>query len=370
MSVIWCAISSHGLGHAAQIVPVLNELGRAVPGLRAVLRTEVPAWFFEGRLAIPCTRSEARQDIGCVQYGPLSIDVPATWETHARFHEEWDRRVRDEAAAMRAAAPALVLSDISHLAIESAAEAGIRSVGLCNLSWDQVLERLADPARPDHRRIVGQIRRAYGKAELLFRPTPGIPMTAFRKVKDIGPIVGQTPTAAPDLRMALAAKPGERIVLVGFGGIELDALPYEHLDRLDGYRFIVTGSVPDRCARIHAASALPHPFRTLLASADLLVTKPGYSTVVEAVAWGKPVVYVRRYNFADEQSLVDYLHRHGRAAELSARDFNAGRWQAALRAADAAAVSPVIPPTPTGAADAARALARYFTGNGNHPSRP
>ena len=360
MPLIWCAISSHGLGHAAQLVPVLNELGRSVPNLRAILRTLVPAWFFEGRLAVPWTRSEAQQDVGCVQHGPLAIDVPATWEAHARFHADWDRRVRDEASAIRAATPALVLSDISHLAIASAARAGVPSVGLCNLSWDHVLEPLAAPADPDHHRIVEQIRRAYANAALLLRPAPGIPMKAFGNIVDIGPIVDPILVPRGDLGKALAAGPAERIVLIGFGGIELDALPFEELDRLEGARFIVTGSVPERCVRIRAASTLPYSFRTLLASSDILVTKPGYSTVVEAVALGKPVVYVRRYNFADEQSLVDYLHRHGRAVELSAEDFSGGRWENALQTVQATPPPSAIPPSSTGAVEAARLLSRFF----------
>ena len=75
---IWCAISSHGFGHAAQVIPVLNELGRRVSGLTAILRTRVPARFFEPNLQIAWEVSEAEQDVGCVQHGPLRIDVAAT----------------------------------------------------------------------------------------------------------------------------------------------------------------------------------------------------------------------------------------------------------------------------------------------------
>ena len=52
MPSIWCAISGHGYGHAAQVVPVLNALGTFVPGVTAILRTMVPASFFRDRLAI------------------------------------------------------------------------------------------------------------------------------------------------------------------------------------------------------------------------------------------------------------------------------------------------------------------------------
>ena len=360
MPLIWCAISSHGLGHAAQIVPVLNELGRIAPDLRATLRTQVPSWFFQDRLTINWTLSPARQDVGCIQHGPLQIDIPATWDAHARFHEGWERMVLDEIRAIRAAKPSFVLSDIPHLAIEAGAAAGVPTVGLCNLSWDQVLEPLAQPGRPDQREIIAHIQRAYAHADLLLRPAPGIPMTAFRKIVDIGPIAGHIPAAAPDLRTAVSASPEERIVLAGFGGITLTALPFKQLERLDGYRFIISGTVPDWCRRSVAASTLPFSFQALLASADILITKPGYSTVVEAVALGKPVVYVRRYNFADEQALVDYLHRCGRAAELSAQDFSAGRWTVALDTAWSAPPRREPAPPATGAGDAACILRSYL----------
>lgn len=361
--LVWCAISSHGLGHAAQVVPVLNELGRIVPDLHAILRTQAPAWFFEDRLAIRWTRSPAQQDIGCIQHGPLTIDVAATWNAHAQFHSGWKQKVHDETLAIRAAKPALVLSDISYLAIEAGSRSLVPTIGLCNLSWDRILEPLADPARSDHREIVSHIRRVYANADLMLRPAPGVLLNAFHTVFDIGPIADPASNVAPDLRRILAAAPNERIVLVGFGGIALDTLPFEHLEQMGPYRFIVSGPVPGRYTRIHAASALPFSFRALLASADLIVTKPGYSTVVEAVALGKPVVYVRRYNFADEQVLVDYLHRYGRAAELSEQDFTSGCWQAALQAAASAPLSRETPPSPAGAADAARILVRYLPGD-------
>jgi hypothetical protein len=359
MAVIWCAISSHGLGHAAQVVPVLNELGRLVPGLKAILRTQVPEWFFQDRLTIEWTCAPAQQDVGCIQHGPLTIDVAATWDAHARFHAGWDRKIREEIRAIETAGAALVLSDISYLAVEAGAGAGIPAVGLCNLSWDRILQSLADPKQPHHRDITERIRRAYIHAELMLRPTPGIPLTAFKKVTDIGPIARPlTPDAA--LRQAIGVAPSEQVVLIGFGGIALNTLPFEQLDRLDGYRFVVSGPVPGQRARIRAAADIPLSFGSLLASADLLVTKPGYSTVVEAVALGKPVVYVRRFNFADEQTLVDYLHRHGRAVELSKEDFSRGQWRRALVEAAAAPLPRESPPSPTGAADAARRLARYF----------
>jgi hypothetical protein len=98
---------------------------------------------------------------------------------------------------------------------------------------------------------------------------------------------------------------------------------------------------------------------------DIIMTKPGYGTIVEAVALQQPVVYVRRYNFADEPPLVDYLHRYGRGVELSIDNFTHGRWEPALQQALTAPL-PLLPPPPTGAAEAAAFIAQQLKNFGTH----
>ena len=359
MERIWCAISSHGFGHAAQVVPVLNELGRRVSGLTAILRTSVPARFFEANLKIASEVSPGEQDVGCVQHGPMQIDVAATWAEHRRFHEQWEDKVAAEVRAIRSVKPAFVLADISYLAIEAAARAEVPAVGLCNLSWDGILKLFLEPGRLEQVDVIRRIQESYRLADLMIRIAPGIPMEAFRTIVDVGPVAQLSTPQPARLRAAVGAEAHERVVLVAFGGIALDGLPFDRLDRMNGYRFVVSGLVPGGTERIHSSASIPMAFGQLLASADLVVTKPGYATVVEAVAYRKPVVYVRRYNFADEMLLVDYLHRNGRAVELSADDFTTGRWEEALRTADATTL-PGPAPAPTGATEAANLLMAYL----------
>jgi hypothetical protein len=205
MKRLWCSISSHGFGHAAQMVPVLNELGRRVPGLTALLRTQVPARFFEGRLRIPWEVSAAPQDIGCVQRGPLAIDVEATWAAHRRFHADWERMVEAEAQAIRFYEPALVLSDISYLAIEAGAGTKTTVVGLCNLTWDGVLAMWHESDRDERLQLIERIKQSYRSADLMIRLAPGIPMGAFRTIADVGPVAELVPSEAGALRAAVSA---------------------------------------------------------------------------------------------------------------------------------------------------------------------
>jgi hypothetical protein len=339
---------------------VLNHIGRCVPGATALLNTSVPASFFEPRLKIPWRLIFTQQDIGCVQHGPLRIDVPATWEAHRQFHSQWEQRVQREAAAMKQAAPALVLSDISHLATAAGAAAGVPTVALCSLSWDVVLELYARPGAIEEHQIIQHIRTAYTGAERLIRPAPGIPMKAFRTVVDVGAICEPHQPRSRKLRATLHASDSDCLVLVGFGGIAQQELPFRTLESMAPFRFVVDADVPPGLSRVVSTKNLGWPFHSILSSVDLIMTKPGYGTIVEAVVLQTPVVYVRRYHFADEQTLVDYLHRYGRGAELSLEDFLAGRWSDSLTAARQT-VSPYHPaPSPTGATEAASVLRSYL----------
>jgi hypothetical protein len=357
LPTIWCAISGHGFGHAAQVVPVLNTLGRHVPDLTAVLRTMVPASFFRERLAIPWSLQSVQQDVGCIQRGPLEIDVQATWEGYRKFHATWEARLAAEATAMAAAAPRMILADPPYLAISAGKRAGIPSVVLANLTWSEILTSLRRPVS-EHESLLASIRRSYGEADMALRIAPGLPMPDIPKVLDIGPIAEPAQPQREQLRAQLKIPASEPLVLVGFGGIPLETLPWHEMDHMSGYHFLVDGVPPRAFSRVHSLSALPFSFNIVLASADVIMTKPGYGTIVEAVALGLPVVYVRRYNFADEAPVVEFLHRHGTGVELSRDDFFSGHWRPALEAL--AKTTTASKPPITGPSEAAKFLLQYF----------
>jgi hypothetical protein len=342
------------------VVPVLNALGALVPSLTAILRTTVPASFFRNRLTIQWTLSPAQQDIGCIQDGPLKIDIDATWAAHHHFHETWQARLSHEVAAMQAASPALVIADTPYLAIEAGFRAQIPTVALANFTWDLVLKEYCRASDHSHQQLIQCIRGSYAKADMALRVTPAPRIDAFFNMIDVGPIASPASPERDRLASALALAPNERTVLVGFGGIPLTSLPLEHMEQLRPYRFLFDGPVPPGYSRVHSTETLPFSFKTLLASVDVIMTKPGYGTIVEAVMLQQPIVYVRRYNFVDEPPLVDYLQRHGRGVEMSMKEFKAGRWEAAIRKADETTVPSIAPPPPTGAAEAAAILAPYL----------
>ena len=344
MSSLWCAISGHGFGHAAQVVPVLNELGRRDPSLKVLLRTTVPEHFFANRLTIPWELSCHEQDVGCVQQDPLSIDVFETWKAYENFHDRWDERIFSECEAIKKCNPDLILSNISYLALEAGSRVGLPTIACGSLSWDEVLQEFVDPQNPRHSHVIGHIREVYKLADLAIRLAPSLPLDAFSRHVDVGPI-GYADVISSNTLSCQVAQPGEGpLVLVAFGGIPLESLPFERLDQLSPYQFLLDLSFSGDYERVRSTSDMYRSFTELFRAADIILTKPGYGTVIEAVAIGKPLVYVRRCNFADEEVVVEYARQYGRAYELSKDDFFSGFWRRALDKVQTLPVSLERPP--------------------------
>lgn len=344
MSLIWCAISGHGFGHAAQVVPILNELGRRNPTLKVLLRTTVPSDFFETRLTVPWELSPQEQDVGCVQQGPLTIDVPATWRAYRDFHDDWDRRLREEYEAMASFEPDLVLSNISYLALAAGARTGIPAIGLASLAWDHVLQELGDAPTSEQRHIIDHIQEIHQRTALVIRLAPSLPLDSFSRHVDVGPIGHVSTNGNPRIEESMSPAVEDPLVLVALGGVPMDSLPFDGIDQLVPYRFLLDLNLSGNYTRLKSTRVLAESFVQLFGQADIILSKPGYGTAIETVAAGKPLVYVRRYNFADEGVVADYAHRYGRAYELSKQDFYSGAWRDALDAVLALPAPKELPP--------------------------
>jgi len=203
MSIIWCSISAHGFGHAAQTIPILNQLGAVLDDVHVILRTCVPPSIFHEYLNVKWKVQTVSQDIGCIQRGPLDIDVPGTWDAYQDFHNNWSQRVNQEAEAIHEAQADLVISNISYLAIAGAFQVHRPVVAIASLCWDQVLQPFIQTSKAHHQAIYEHIRLEYAKANHLVRLHPGIEMTAFSSVIDTGPSFPSIKSPSQDVRKVM-----------------------------------------------------------------------------------------------------------------------------------------------------------------------
>jgi L-arabinokinase len=77
-------------------------------------------------------------------------------------------------------------------------------------------------------------------------------------------------------------------------------------------------------------------FSDVLASANVVVTKPGYGILSDCVANAKPIVYADRADFIEYSLLEMELKRFLRNVHIPATELYAGRLGAALAAIESA----------------------------------
>ncbi len=351
-------VSPHGFGHFAQTAPVIQALRRRVPGLRVTLMTRLPASLVYQRLGGEVTVVPRAADFGMIMRSAIDVDVTATHSAYRRLHRRWATRVSDFAEGLKALRPDLLLADVPYLPLAAAERLRLPAVALCSLNWADIYHAYCGRL-PGAAEVERQMREAYASAAVFIRPRPAMPMADLGNTREVGPIARLGQVRREALRRALGAAEGERVLLVAPGGIPT-AVDLRQWQAPAGYRLLVPRSWNPWGERFLAIEDLDWSFPDLLASVDMLLTKPGYGSFVEAACLGIPVLYVARGDWPEEPGLTTWLHRHARTREIPREDFYAGRLEAHLQALER--LPAPTPPQATGTEEAAALIVPWLRG--------
>ncbi|GAB6043200.1 glycosyltransferase family protein [Endothiovibrio diazotrophicus] len=324
------AISGHGYGHMAQLLPILQRIHHHHPEVRITLRTPLPRRLLAEHLGFPFDYGEAQLDLGLAMVDAVEVAVEASWREHLAFHRDWEARLAAEVAWLRAQRVDRVLADVPYLTLAAAKRAGIGALALCSLNWADLFEHYCGD-RPAAAEIVGTMREAYASAEWFLQPQPSMPMAWLPNRRAIAPLarLGRNRRAEIDVKLGLGG--GERLVPVALGGIPT-RLPVERWPGVKGVHYLVPPEWGVARADIHPWDRLDLPFIDLLCSSDALIAKPGYGTFAEAACNGVPLLYLPRGDWPEEPHLVAWLEAHGRARPITREVLEEGALEAPLAA--------------------------------------
>jgi len=330
--VIVAYVSGHGFGHATRTAEVLAALRRRRPdvplavvtsGDEALYRRGVPGALIFRKLVC---------DVGLVQAGALVIDEESTAASLEAFALAYPGLLEEESSWLRSLGASVVLGDVPPLAFDAAAAAGIPSVALANFSWDWVYRHLQDRGAP-FLRAATQAAEAYSRTTLLLRLPFACDLRSFPRAVDI-PLVARHPKLdGSEVRKRLGLPDGT-LVLLSFGGIGL-SLDLWKLEPLE-FRFVQVGSgvAGPRNVFLVAPSRLDSAgvrYEDLVGTCEVVVTKPGYGIVSDAIAARTRVVYTERGDFPEYPILVREMPRYLPCAHVSNDDLLEGRLGTALR---------------------------------------
>ncbi|HQT27446.1 MAG TPA: hypothetical protein PLK99_12765, partial [Burkholderiales bacterium] len=200
-------ISAHGFGHVAQTSPVVNALFRRFHGLEVFVRSGLP--ILEGRLECPFEWINRSVDLGIVMKNAVDVDAAATASAYLAFHENWKKRVDDEAKWLGSMAFDLVLCNAPYLPLQAASLADIPSVALCSLNWADLYMYYCS-SFPGSDTILGEMLEAYKSAAVFLRVEPGMPMD-WAGGDWIGPVAVAGKDGRNAIRKRLGLKQDEKL---------------------------------------------------------------------------------------------------------------------------------------------------------------
>ncbi len=318
-------ISGHGLGHASRGCQIINTLRRLYPELQVEVVSNAHGWFFDGFLSPGVPVARRQLDVGVVQRDSLVMDEVETLRAARLLQLESPRLIENEARSLRESGIDLTVSDISSKVFPAARRAGIQGVGIANFTWEWIYQDFA-ARHSDYADVVTALHEEYRQASkyLLFPfhgdfpaevPQQELPLVARRACRP-----------RDEVRKKLGLPADRQVALVSFGGFGVDGLDLKALARLKDWTFLIESRMGSGAENVQVVAPRALPYPDLVAAADVVVTKPGYGIVSEAIANDTAVLYVSRGAFREQALLVQALSRFARACEIDQDALLRGDW--------------------------------------------
>ena len=325
------ALSGHGYGHLAQCAPVVNALWADMPDLRvsvcSVLPREVVASRLDGPFAYHCVELDPVLQM----FNAWEVDVPASQQVYRAFHDNWDTGLQQDVEMLRQLSPDVLLADIPYRILSAAAQLEIAAIGMCSLNWADIYAAYCMGDDKD-RGILARMIAGYRAAHTFLTPQPAIPMPQLDNTRVIGPIARRGVRQKSSLCEHYGIAEDVNIVLVALGGIATD-IPLDLWPRMENTVWLFATAV-GRLQRddLLDVSAVDLSFIDVLASVDVVLTKPGYGTYAEAVCNAVPVLSIERPDWPETAVLNRWAQQHGHLESMTHEQFYQGTFAPQVRA--------------------------------------
>jgi hypothetical protein len=326
---LYVTITNHGFGHAARTAALVGEIQRRLPTVRAIVTTTAPRWLIASYLPLDFVYRPYSYDVGVIQVDSLQMNLPATLAAWQKIRDTETEIVTNEARFLREQGVQLVLADVPPLAGAIAHQANVPCWAATNFGWDFIYRHWGS----DFTDLSNWISQGYGQCDRLFRLPFSESLAPFPHIEDVGLTGGKPKWTEAELRHQLNFDhPKERTALLVFGGLGLQAIPYQTVAQFPDWQFFTF----DR-----AAPPLPNlrnipdptgeqgrPYRPvdLFPLCGLVISKPGYTTYAEATIADLPVATIPRSGFAESAIIQAGLQDSSWHQIIESADFFAGNW--------------------------------------------
>lgn len=311
-------ITGHGYGHGVRSTVIANAIPSSA---KITFRTSLPEPFFKEEMRRDFSWYEGCFDCGCVQVDGVTVDIKKTLDYYKKIADRNRTLLKQEVDWCFKNGITCILGDITPFAFDVASKAKIPSIALSNFTWYDVYREYiseCDEFAPYLEEIVTQ----YNKADLFLSMFPSNPMEYIKKKKDIFLIGRRGTPVREQISKRYGFDPKKKIGLIYIGCYGLNEGNWDKLGHLSDWEFFSLYDIESKPANFHLVDKQWFRYQDLTASADVVISKPGYGVVSECFLNGVPLIYIPRSNFAEYPVLKASIDKWGGGYQISQCDLS------------------------------------------------
>lgn len=313
--VIVYYVSDYGYGHAARSIALIRRLmernigknillvicsGRSLPFIRKSLA------MYEQQIVYRNTQL----DLGYItKPGSVELDYSEMKNGYKEYIRRFPTLVKQEKEFLSITNADLVISDISPIPFVAADSLNITSVGISNFTWYTAYLELFEDRQLD------PLFQAYCKMDY-FISLPGAyePPWGRQERAKVGFYSRQLiKHELSRIKQELNLERFEKVLFFTAGlGIEgLKDLELLRLWKNPNVAFLVSSTMSIQQDNIFHIPKDYLESQHYVAAADYVITKPGWSTISEAILFEKPLMLIRRSGMREDTNLITALVDQG-----------------------------------------------------------
>lgn len=312
-------ISDHGLGHTTRSIAIIRELIK-YDDLEITIKTSKPLNFMKKSLNLYSNIDfiKSDNDVGLIlKNNSFEVDRETMQLQVRGWVNNWHELIMNEASFLDNNNFDLVISDITPWIFPAADKVGVKSIAISNFTWyDQYKELL------DRDRSVETVGDAYKKVDLFLRYPFNLGLEKARDYEEIGFLSRKSNQEKINYIKANIENNNRKIVFVGIGkSLNSDILNNINFKEYDNYFWLFTAGVDIKGGNIYNIPENELEIQNYIAASDYVITKPGWSTVSEALLASVPMLLINLTEIPETRKIIKDIKKMKAGLSLDLDDF-------------------------------------------------
>ncbi|MBD3921508.1 hypothetical protein H8B09_22260 [Paenibacillus sp. PR3] len=310
MRTICYYISDYGYGHATRGIAIIRRLLKDVNELRLIVCSAKPLAFIQQSLldiTVPIEYRKCSSDLGYIlQEGSIEPDSERFGKVYLSYLENMPSQIESERRFLYQVKADLVISDISPVPIVAAKLADIASMGISNFTWHTAYKQMTDE------KMLEPLYDAYANMDYFVSLAGG---TAEPRWGRLGYMeAGFFCRALQEevvARLQSQYNPQKEKLMIFFAigmSIQINDLQQMAMWNDPTCLFVISSSLDIDGDNIIRIPEDVTESQNYMAMCDIVITKPGWGTVGEAVTLGKPLLLLDRSSMQEDRNTIEALH--------------------------------------------------------------